>query len=222
MLDLNQQQHVRSICRLHRICRARTSEGYRSYDAIKITGESVKFIGSKHIQESHINMSLQLYISYLNKHIVILRIHISLRLLRSVHTLNSKLKFKTILNKQITTTTESSVPWSDLNFPKVCSNTLLESSTLSLSYQLYVAIRCIFQTVQREIVYKKRKPHTMSEKRRKIKKIASYQNIIVRNCPALGNSFWRYAHDPYTNPLAGPLLIALQVWISFRERVYGK
>ena len=34
---------------------------------MKITGESVKFIRSKHIQESHINMSLQLYISYLNK-----------------------------------------------------------------------------------------------------------------------------------------------------------
>ena len=77
---------------------------------IKITGESIKFIASKHIQESHINRSLQLYISYLNKHILILRINISLRLLRSVHTLNSKLKFKTILNKQITTTTESSVP----------------------------------------------------------------------------------------------------------------
>ena len=80
---------------------------------IKITGEGVKFIGSKHIQESHINMSLKLYISYLNKHIVILRINrinlISLRLLRSVNTLNSKLKFKTILNKQITATTESSV-----------------------------------------------------------------------------------------------------------------
>ena len=29
--------------------------------------------------------------------------------------------------------------------------------------------------------------YTMSEKRRKIKKIASYQNIIVRNCPALGD-----------------------------------
>ena len=42
-------------------------------------------------------MSLQLYISYLNKHIVILDINISLRLLPSVNTLNSKWKFKTIL-----------------------------------------------------------------------------------------------------------------------------
>ena len=42
-------------------------------------------------------MSLQLYISYLNKHIVTLDINISLRLLPSVNTLNSKWKFKTIL-----------------------------------------------------------------------------------------------------------------------------
>ena len=55
---------------------------------IKIIGESVKFIGSKFIQESHIDMSLQLYISY--KLIVTLH-HVSLRLLQSVNTLNSKL-----------------------------------------------------------------------------------------------------------------------------------
>ena len=35
---------------------------------INITEESIKFIGSKYIQARHINMSLQLYISYLNKH----------------------------------------------------------------------------------------------------------------------------------------------------------
>ena len=63
---------------------------------IKNIGKSVKFIGSKYIQESLINMSLQLYISYQIKHIVTLH-HVSLRLLRSVNTLNSKLKFKTIL-----------------------------------------------------------------------------------------------------------------------------
>ena len=63
---------------------------------IKNIGKSVKFIGSKYIQESLINMSLQLYISYLNKHIVTLH-NVSLRLLRSVNTLNSKVKFKTIL-----------------------------------------------------------------------------------------------------------------------------
>ena len=63
---------------------------------IKNIGKSVKFMGSKYIQESLINMSLQLYISYLNKHIVTLR-NVSLRLLRSVNTLNSNVKLKTIL-----------------------------------------------------------------------------------------------------------------------------
>ena len=63
---------------------------------IKIIGESIKIIGSKYIQESLINMSLQLYISYLNKHIVTLH-NVSLRLLGSVNTLNSNVKLKTIL-----------------------------------------------------------------------------------------------------------------------------
>ena len=63
---------------------------------IKIIGESVQLIGSKYTQESLINMRLQLYTSYLNKHIVTLH-NVSLRLLRSVNTLNSKVKFKTIL-----------------------------------------------------------------------------------------------------------------------------
>ena len=57
VLNLEQQQRARSIYRLHRFCRARTSENYRSYDADKITGESVKFIGSKYIRESLRNMS---------------------------------------------------------------------------------------------------------------------------------------------------------------------
>ena len=59
--------------------------------------DSVKFIGSKYIQESLINMSLQLYISYLNKQMVTLHINISLCLLRSFNTLNSKLKFNAIV-----------------------------------------------------------------------------------------------------------------------------
>ena len=46
---------------------------------IKNIGKSVKFIGSKYIQESLRNMSLQLYISNLNKHIVTLH-NVSLRL----------------------------------------------------------------------------------------------------------------------------------------------
>ena len=63
---------------------------------IKDIGKSIKFIGSKYIQESLINVNLQLYISYLNKHIITLH-NVPLRLLRSVNTLNSKVKFKTIL-----------------------------------------------------------------------------------------------------------------------------
>ena len=46
VLNIDQQQRARSIYRLHRFCRARTSEDYRIYDLIKITGENVKFIGS--------------------------------------------------------------------------------------------------------------------------------------------------------------------------------
>ena len=65
---------------------------------------------------------------------------------------------------------------------------------------------------------RERKPQAMSEKRPKTKKFAIYQNVIVRNSPALGRHdfvssvwFWRNAHDQYTNPLARLLLIALQV-----------
>ena len=60
---------------------------------IKIIGESVKSIGSKYIQDSLINMSLQLYMSYLNKHTVyVVTLHnVSLLLLRSVNTLPPKI-----------------------------------------------------------------------------------------------------------------------------------
>ena len=96
---------------------------------IKNIGKSVKFIGSKYIQESLINMSLQLYISYLNKHIVTLH-NVSLRLLRSVNTLNSKVKFKTILINKSQLLLKGlylEVTWT---FLKVCSKTLLDSLTL--------------------------------------------------------------------------------------------
>ena len=78
----------------------------------------------------------------------------------------------------------------------------------------------------------------MSEKRHKNKNFAIYQNVTVRNSPALGRhdfasfqnrwiySFWRNTHDQYTNPLVRPLLIALQVVrtsfeFSFKG-MYGK
>ena len=69
MLDLNQRQRARSIYGSFNI-------GYFVFGGrehqkmkdvlmlLKITGERVKFNGSKYIQENLINMSLQLYISY--------------------------------------------------------------------------------------------------------------------------------------------------------------
>ena len=72
VLNLNQQHRPRSIYRLHRFCRARTSEDYRSsYDADKDYWKKCQIYWSnlsKYIQESLINTSLQLYITYLNKH----------------------------------------------------------------------------------------------------------------------------------------------------------
>ena len=77
---------------------------------INIIRESAKFIGSKYIQESLINMSLQLYISYLNKHIVTLH-NVSLRLFNTISQhLEFKFKIQNNPNEQITTTTERSVP----------------------------------------------------------------------------------------------------------------
>ena len=96
MLDLN-QQYGRSICRLVVFAGRGHPKVIEVMMLTKITKERVKFIGSKYIQESLINMSLQLYISYLNKQMVTLHINISLCLLRSFNTLNSKLKFKPIL-----------------------------------------------------------------------------------------------------------------------------
>ena len=96
MLDLN-QQYGRSICRLVVFAGRGHPKVIEVMMLTKITKERVKFIGSKYIQESLINMNLQLYISYLNKQMVTLHINISLCLLRSFNTLNSKLKFKPIL-----------------------------------------------------------------------------------------------------------------------------
>ena len=118
---------------------------------IKNIGKSVKFSGSKYIQESLINMSLKLYISYLNKHIVTLH-NVSLRLLRSVNTLNSKVKFKTILINKSQLLLKGlylEVTWTFLRFAaKHCSIAQLFGG----SCQLYAAICCIFQTLQREII----------------------------------------------------------------------
>ena len=139
---------------------------------IKITANSGKFIGSWYIQESLINMSLQLYISYLNKHSHELH-NISLLLLRSVNTLNSKLKFKTILINKSQLKKKALYLEATLTFlrfaAKQCSIAQLDL-IFGDSYQLYALY----------VAYSK-----LSEKRHKINKFANYQNIKVRNSPAL-------------------------------------
>ena len=76
---------------------------------IKITGESVKCIESKHIQDSLIKTILQLYISYLNKlHSHFIKFDF-VNITIGQH-LEFRVKIQNDLNKQITTTTESSVP----------------------------------------------------------------------------------------------------------------
>ena len=66
---------------------------------------------------------------------------------------------------------------SDFNFPKVCSKTLLDSSTLrrflAAIRELYVAYS---KLCKGKLFNRKRKPHNMSEKRHKINKFANYQN----------------------------------------------
>ena len=119
---------------------------------IKITGESVKFIVSKYIQESLINMSLQLYISYIpNKHSHFITFH-ALRLLRSVHTLNPKLKFKTILINKSQLLLKALYLEATLTFLRFAAKHCSIAQLFGGSYQLYAAICCTFQILQRETV----------------------------------------------------------------------
>ena len=154
---------------------------------IKITAKSGKFIGSWYIQESLINMSLQLYISYLNKHSHELY-NISLLLLRSVNTLNSKLKFKTILINKSQLKKKALYLEATLTFlrfaAKQCSIAQFDL-IFGGSYQLYALYVAYSKLWRGKLFNRKRKPQTMSEKRHKINKFANYQNIKVRNSPAL-------------------------------------
>ena len=105
------------------------------------------------------------------------------------------------------------------------------------SYQ-YEAICCIFQTLQREILFnRKRKPHTMSEKRHQINKFVNYQNIIVRNSPAFYRHVFVSFQDRWSMDFDVMCMISTKsagktladrfasceniVWISFK-RMYGK
>ena len=172
VLNFDQQQRARSIYRLHRFCQVRTSEDYRIYDLIKITGDNVTFIGSKYIQESLINMNLRLYISCLNKHSLPDLHNISLRLLQSVNTLNSKLKFKTILIDKSLLLLKALYLEATLTFLKFAAKHCSIAQLLGGSYHT--------QLCRGKFFHRNRKPYTMSEKRPKINKFANYQNIIVK------------------------------------------
>ena len=93
-------------------------------------------------------MSLQLY-----DHNLTFTLHnISLRLLRSVNTLNPKLKFKTILINKSQLLLKALYLEATLTFLRFAAKHCSIAQLFGGSYQLYGAICCIFQTLQREIV----------------------------------------------------------------------
>ena len=102
-------------------------------------------MGSWYIQESLINMNLRLYISRLNKHSLPDLHNISLRLLQSVNTLNSKLKFKTILIDKSLLLLKALYLEATLAFLKFATKYCSIAQLFGGSYQLYA-------TLQRKIV----------------------------------------------------------------------
>ena len=77
--------------------------------------------------------------------------------------------------------------------------------------ELYVAYS---KLCKGKLFNRKRKPHTMFEKRHKINKFANYQNIIVKNSPAFDRHAFVSSQDRRSmdfDVIRTPLLIALQV-----------
>ena len=58
---------------------------------------------------------------------------------------------------------------------------------------------------------RKRKPHTMSEKRHEINKFANYQNIIVRNSPAFDRHVFISSQDHWSMDLDVMRMISTQI-----------
>ena len=85
------------------------------------------------------NMSLQLYISQLNKHPHFCLHNISLRLLRSVNTLNPTLKFKTILMNKLQLLLKALYLEATLTFLRFAAKHCSISQLFGDSYQLYGA-----------------------------------------------------------------------------------
>ena len=108
-----------------------------------------------------------------------------------------------------------------LKLKKIISCSTLRRPFLSSYTELYVAYS---KLCRGKLFNRKRKPHTMSEKRHKIKKFANYQNIIVRNSPAFDCHVFVFSQDHWSMvfdvmrmistqiPLARPLLIVCKLW----------
>ena len=148
--------------------------------------------------------------------------------------LEFKDKIQNDSNKQITTTTECSVPWSDLNFPKVCSKTLLDSSTL----QPFLSATCSYMLH----IPNSAEGNCLTEKENYTLclKFANYQNIIVRNSPSLDRHVFVPSQNLWSTVFDVMRMISTQirwqdpfdhfdhfasckniVWMSFK-RMYGK
>ena len=140
--------------------------------------------------------------------------------------MNPNLKFKTNLTDKSQLLLKALYHESTLTFlrfaAKHCS--IAHDQLFGGSYQLYGAISCIFQTLQRKIVEQKRKTtHCLKSDIKSGNKIANYQKYNSEKQSRLRPScfcffsrpliygFWRNAHDQYTNSLVKALLIALQV-----------
>ena len=136
-----------------------------------------------------------------------------LNLLRSVNTLNSELKFKTILiNKlKLLPTPYHEATLTFLTFASKHYWTPLLRRFLCVSYtQLYVAYSKLS---------KRKANHTLCLESLRPPWFWTFSKPLIFGLV-------RDAHDQYTNPLARPLMIASAsceniVWISFK-RMYGK
>ena len=111
----------------------------KSYDADKNYWRNiiVKFIRSKYFQESLINTSLQLYISYLNEHSPFTTFHFFITISQN---LEFKVKFKTILihvyNPQLPVILKALYLEATLNFLRFAAKHCLIAQLFGGSYQL--------------------------------------------------------------------------------------
>ena len=135
--------------------------------------------------------------------------------------MNPKIKFKTILINESQLLLKALYLEATLTLAKVCSKTLLDSSTLR---RFLAAIRSYMLNIPNSTkgnCLTKKENHTLclkSDIKSIICELPKYNSEKQSRLRLLIYGFWRNAHDQYTNPLARPLLIALQVenivWIA--------